>query len=78
MSFCSHIRGLHLNIFLTVFQGPLPYIQAKLFFPEKEQKKIFPIMNVLFKMLREGGYFHLQGTCPCAQYRPIHVNSFIL
>jgi len=43
----------------------LSFIQAKLFFPEKEQKKVFPVMNLLIKMLREGGYFHIQGTCPC-------------
>ena len=65
MSFCSQIRGIHLNFFGTIFRGPLSYIQAKLFYPEKEQKKIFPVMNLLIKMLREGGYFLLQGTCPC-------------
>ena len=65
MSFCSQIRGIHLNFFGTIFRGPLSYLQAKLFYPEKEQKKIFPVMNLLIKMLREGGYFLLQGTCPC-------------
>lgn len=65
MSFCSQIRGLHLNMFGIIFRGPLSFIQAKLFFPEKEQKKVFPVMNLLIKMLREGGYFHIQGTCPC-------------
>lgn len=68
MSFCSQIRGLHLNLFATIFRGPLSYIQARLFFPEKEQKKVFPIMNVLVKMLREGGYFHIQGTCPRKEF----------
>ena len=65
MSFCSQIRGIHLNFFGTIFRGPLSYLHAKLFYPEKEQKKIFPVMNLLIKMLREGGYFLLQGTCPC-------------
>ena len=65
MFFCSQIRGLHLNMVGVVFRGPLSYIQAKLFFPEKEQKKVFPVMNLFIKMLREGGYFHIQGTCPC-------------
>lgn len=60
----SHIRGLHLNMFPLFNKNPLSYIQAKLFFPEKEQQKIFPISKVLIKILREGGYFHLQATRP--------------
>ena len=42
--------------------SPFEYIQAKLFFPEKEQKKIFPVKDLFFKVLAELGYFHLQGT----------------
>ena len=64
--FFSPIRGLHLNIFTTsLFNSPFAYLQAKLFFPEKEQKKIFPIKNFFGKVLAESGYFHLQGTCTC-------------
>lgn len=60
----SQVRGLHLNYFGTMFRGPLSYIQAKIFYPEKEQKKIFPVMNMLIKMLHEGGYFLIQATRP--------------
>ena len=59
----SHVRGLHLNMVITVPPyGPLSYIQAKLFFPESEQTKVFPIKNKFLKTLMESGYFHLQGT----------------
>lgn len=61
--FSSHIRGLHLNMFPVFDKNPLSYIQAKVFFPEKEQQKIFPLSKLVIKILREGGYFHLQGTC---------------
>lgn len=60
--FSSHIRGLHLNMFPVFDKNPLSYIQAKVFFPEKEQQKIFPLSKLVIKILREGGYFHLQGT----------------
>ena len=42
--------------------SPFEYIEAKLFFPEKEQKKIFPLKDFFLKVLAELGYFHLQGT----------------
>ena len=45
--------------------SPFAYLQAKLFFPEKEQKKIFPIKDFYAKVLAESGYLHLQGTCTC-------------
>lgn len=61
--FSSHIRGLHLNMFPVFEKNPLSYIQAKVFFPEKDQQKIFPLSKLVIKILREGGYFHLQGTC---------------
>ena len=61
--FYSQVRGLHLNLFSTsILHSPFEYIQAKLFFSEKEQKKIFPVKDSLFKMLAESGYFHEQGT----------------
>ncbi|XP_067048086.1 epoxide hydrolase 1-like [Acropora muricata] len=61
----SQIRGLHLNMFSTsIMYSPFEYIQAKLFFPEKEQKKIFPVKDFFFKVLAESGYFHLQATRP--------------
>ena len=47
---------------ISIMHSPFEYIQAKLFFPEKEQKKIFPVKDFFFKVLAESGYFHLQGT----------------
>ena len=64
--FFSQIRGLHLNLFTgSIFNSPFAYLQVKLFFPEKEQKKIFPIKDFFGKVLAESGYFHLQGTSTC-------------
>ena len=45
----------------TITLSPFAYLQAKLFFSEKEQKKIFPIQKFFSKLLAESGYFHLQG-----------------
>ena len=45
----------------SIVYSPFEYIKAKLFFAEREQKKIFPIKDYFYKLLAESGYFHLQG-----------------
>lgn len=61
----SQVRGLHLNMFTaSIVYSPFEYIKAKLFFAEREQKKIFPIKDYFYKLLAESGYFHLQATRP--------------
>jgi hypothetical protein len=41
--------------------GPLSYVAGYFLLPPKEHKKIFPLKDMFYKMLRESGYYHLQG-----------------
>ena len=63
LSFFSHVKGLHLNFFpVSAPYGPFSYVAGYLWYHPKERMKIFPLMERFLNVLRETGYFHLQGT----------------
>ncbi|XP_028405820.1 epoxide hydrolase 1-like [Dendronephthya gigantea] len=64
----SHIKGIHLNMFVTgPPYGPFSLISAY-FFPSwslgSEKHKIIPLKDFFGKLLWESGYFHVQATKP--------------
>ena len=48
--------------------GPISYLAAYFTFPPHEHKKIFPLKDVFYYMLRETGYFHIQGNMKFLSY----------
>ncbi|XP_029448936.1 epoxide hydrolase 1 [Rhinatrema bivittatum] len=69
----THVRGLHVNV---VFLGKMKFTQffsillgqhvPRLFgFQDEDVRRMYPFLNkVLYKVLKESGYLHLQATKP--------------
>jgi hypothetical protein len=63
--FSSHVKGIHLNMFVTPPPyGPFSLLSAYLF-PSwslgDEQHKVLPLKKLFGKLLWESGYLHVHG-----------------
>ncbi|XP_072041124.1 epoxide hydrolase 1-like [Amphiura filiformis] len=64
----ERVKGLHINM-MDTFDPPILQLIIGSYFPSlilpaEDHHKVWPVVPMLFGMLRESGYFHIQATKP--------------